>query len=326
LMKKILLILFLLLDYASNYAQYAPIVGSSGCQAVYKDSSIFVSWAVSCNVSRGLKNILLPDSGYVSAGVESSAVGKAGENGIISLGDGGNAILTFEKPIVNGEGWDFAVFENSFDDYFLELAFVEVSSDGVNYFRFPSVSLTQDTLQINTFGILDAEKINNLAGKYRGMYGTPFDLEELKLQSGLDVNNITHVKIIDAIGCINDNYATFDSQGNKVNDPWPTCFPIGGFDLDAVGVIHQKSNASSDIPVLIYPNPFTDKINIDLYSNIQGTITLKIVDLTGRTIKVFSSYISECQSFDLSDIKSGIYLAVIYNVDNEVFIRKIVKP
>jgi hypothetical protein len=37
-----------------------------------------------------------------------------------------------------------------------------------------------------------------------------------------------------------NNYASCDSQGHQINDPWPTPFPTGGFDLDAVGVIHQK--------------------------------------------------------------------------------------
>ena len=34
-----------------------------------------------------------------------------------------------------------------------------------------------------------------------------------------------------------------DSLGNWINDPWPTNFQTSGFDLDAVGVIHQASDA-----------------------------------------------------------------------------------
>ena len=36
------------------------------------------------------------------------------------VGDGGSAILTFDTPIANGPGFDFAVFENGFSDTFLE--------------------------------------------------------------------------------------------------------------------------------------------------------------------------------------------------------------
>ena len=87
---------------------------------------------------------------------------------------------------------------------------MEVSSDGVNYFRFPATSYTDTTVQTGSFGSTDATKINNLAGKYRALYGTPFDLEELKNENGLDVNNITHIKIIDVVGSIQNQYASRD--------------------------------------------------------------------------------------------------------------------
>jgi len=32
---------------------------------------------------------------------------------------------------------------------------------------------------------LDATELHNLAGKYKGQYGTPFDLEDLKKDHGL---------------------------------------------------------------------------------------------------------------------------------------------
>jgi hypothetical protein len=115
----------------------------------------------------------------------------------------GSAILTFQNPISNGTGFDFAIFENSFNDVFLELAFVEVSSDGVNYIRFPATSNTQTTTQIGPFDNTgDATKLNNLSGKYRAQYGTPFDLQELTGNPLLNINAITHIKIIDVVGSI----------------------------------------------------------------------------------------------------------------------------
>ena len=40
-----------------------------------------------------------------------------------------------------------------------------------------------------------------------------------------------------------NDYASYDSQRHQINDPWPTAFDIGtgGFDLDAVGVINEKT-------------------------------------------------------------------------------------
>ncbi len=59
---------------------------------------------------------------------------------------------SFGFPLWNGPGPDFAVFENAFTDEFLELALVAVSSDGINYFEFPAISLSPVDEQIAGFG------------------------------------------------------------------------------------------------------------------------------------------------------------------------------
>jgi hypothetical protein len=179
-------------------------------------------------------------SNKASFGYPSFALGQAQDVSyeVVSLGDGGMATLTFDRPIVNGSGSDFTVFENAFDDMYLELSFVEVSSNGERFVRFPAVSLTQTDIQVDGFGTLDATNIHNLAGKYRQGFGTPFDLDDISDSTEIDLDNIRFVRIVDVIGTIEDAYATFDSQGNKVNDPWPTPFHSCGFDLDAVGAIN----------------------------------------------------------------------------------------
>ena len=148
------------------------------------------------------------------------------------------------------------MFENAFNDTFLELAFVEVSSNGIDFYRFRATSNTQTSVQIGTFdNIGNATQLNNLAGKYRGRYGTPFDLEELKDKPNLNVNAVTHVKIIDVVGSINSLYAMYDQNNNPVNDPFPTPFPSGGFDLDAVGVLYENNLFSNSNEQLVFPNP-----------------------------------------------------------------------
>ncbi|MCO5280520.1 MAG: T9SS type A sorting domain-containing protein [Chitinophagales bacterium] len=307
-MKQILLLAILFFFVPNIFGQYAPKVGEAGSTAISKDSSIFLNWANQCKIVRGLQNITDTTLGYASVGDSLSAIGKAGENGVVSLGDGGFAICTFPQPITNGSGYDFAVFENSFDDSFLELAFVEVSSDGINFFRFPAHSLIDTLIQTASFGLTDATKINNLAGKYRGGYGTPFDLEELAGTPDLDIQNITHVKVIDVVGSIENKFATRDAFGNKVNDPFPTPFPSGGFDLDAIGVINQLSTTSileiADFS-LVFPNPVmkgkqvfvnkTDSEKLNLY-NLQGK---EISNSTTSAIEIPES------------LNSGIYVLFI---------------
>jgi len=317
--------------FVSGYSQFAPPVGQAGTTAIHKDSSVFVAWATTCTVTRGYMDISDPGLGFASAGDSTMALGIAGSNGVVSLGDRGTAILTFASPIQNGSGWDFAVFENAFSNTFLELATVEVSSDGINYYMFSPTSNTQDTVQVSGFGSVDATKINNLAGKYIALYGTPFDLQELAGQGSLDVNNITHIKITDAVGCIQDAYATYDMNGRKINDPWNTPFASSGFDLDAVGVIHEVPLSSTDfselLPVInVYPNPVSSSAVIQFFFEESSVVKIYLYDISGRSVmKLVDEYqYSGNHSVDLdcTGINDGIYF-IHATTGNVTLIEKI---
>jgi len=317
-------VLFFILFLAKSIqAQtYAPPVGQAGTSAIYMDSSVFVNWATGCTIVRGYQDISNTSLGFTTVGDNTMATGKAQSNAVVSLGDGGSAVCTFDRPIKNSAGYDFAVFENGFDDVFLELAFVEVSSDGVNFFRFHAHSLTDTTTQTGSFGSTDATKINNLAGKYRGGYGTPFDLQELAGTPGLNIDNITHVKIIDVVGSINRAYATYDFYNNKINDPWPTAFPSGGFDLDAIGVIHENTitslkEESEFIRISIYPNPCNsgEKIYLNLDAEISS---LEIIDSNGLVV-----FCNNTKSIEPNLLKAGVYFLRI-NSNNILRVEKLI--
>ena len=126
---------------------FPPAAGQEGSTAIYKDSTIIKSWATGIEIYRGYINIADHEVTYngsnkATFGYPAIALGAAQESSydVVSLGDAGMATLTFDRPIVNGSGPDFVVFENGFSDTFLELAFVEVSSDGNRFVRFPAVS------------------------------------------------------------------------------------------------------------------------------------------------------------------------------------------
>lgn len=246
-MKKSLLASLLFLITALLHAQgpYAPAAGMPGSTAISKDSSIIVSWASGAFILRGFvqaddTTVYADESNKASFGHHFHAMGAAegSSTEVVSLGDGGMATLTFDRIIYNGPGADFAVFENSFGDTFLELAFVEVSSDGINYSRFPAHSLTPTDVQTGAWDETNPTQIHNLAGKYRQGFGTPFDLCELAPNPLVDINFIRFIRIVDVVGSINPVYGSVDSQGNLINDPYPTPFNSGGFDLDGVAVLH----------------------------------------------------------------------------------------
>ena len=135
----------------SEAGPYAPAAGQTGSTAIAYDDPHFVSWASGATVDYS-NALALPDLAFRDA---SKALGPANSIDeavfdVVSLGRGGEIILDFATPIVDGDGADFAIFENSFSDTFLELAYVEVSDgslalDGSGnqiFLRFDNFSLT----------------------------------------------------------------------------------------------------------------------------------------------------------------------------------------
>lgn len=234
-------VLLFLVPTASRAGTYCGAVGTTGCTAIAMDDPSFVEWATDyLNYSVGAN---CATSWQTPAKALGKAVGSSYD--IVCLGDGGQITLTFDKAITNGAGYDFAVFENSFSDTFLDLGYVEVSSDGVNFFRFDNDSLTATA--VSSFGSVDPTSIDGLAGKYRQGYGTPFDLNSLAGRSSLlDLNNVRYVKIADIVG--DGTYK--DTSGDAIYDPYP-CSGSAGFDLDAVGAIHVIPEPSTFIMMVI---------------------------------------------------------------------------
>jgi len=315
------------------HAQYAPQAGLPGSTAISASSSVFVGWATQCTIYRGLMNIADPALGYASAGDSSLAVGPA-DDYTVSLGDSGVAVLTFAHPIYNGDGPDFAVFENGFLDpsndsmAFLELGFVEVSSDGIKYTRFPVNSLTQNKVQLNNDSYIYANDLHNLAGSYIAMYGTPFDLSELAGTPGLDINNITHVRIVDVIGDIN-GHSSYDSAGRIVNDPWPTPFPSCGFDLDAVGVINETGVTSvkvlaDNITVTVFPNPVTDKLIVSIKGQLPDAVSGMITSIAGSVLQQYSLQ-GNNNVIPMAQYPAGMYYLTLCDANGNKWVEKITK-
>ncbi len=223
---------------------------------------LFFGWA------SGYVNYLPDDPSSVTAQFSNPALALGPVTGdnfdVASLGDltadeltagaaPGRITLTFPKKIQDKPGADFVVFENGsiaayntggagIGGVFAELAYVEVSSNGVDFARFPSASRTAASL--GAYDTIDPTNVFGLAGKHVNAYGdcwgTPFDLANLAsdplVTGGLvNLGAIAYVRIVDIPG-----KGTFlDSAGHPIYDPWLT-FGSGGFDLEAVGVVSQE--------------------------------------------------------------------------------------
>lgn len=214
--------------------------------AIPANSPLIVEWA---------NNILPLGAGTYFAPRGSTSISLTGFN---SLGDlsseeiaagqsPGFLTVTFPTGIRNGPGHDFAVFENGFafgtpNGLFLEVAYVEVSSNGTDFARFPSISTnTTPVTGSGGFSGWDTTNIYNLAGKHANGFGTPFDLDDLindplVLSGEIDLNDIQFVRLVDIPG----SGDFLDSLGNPIFDAWLTT-GTGGFDFrlsPGVGVIH----------------------------------------------------------------------------------------
>ena len=152
---------------------------------------------------------------------------------VLSLGRGGEVVLRVD--VADGPGPDLAVFENGFSDGFLELARVEVSSDGTTFVPFPGVSRTEEP--VGAYAPLDPSLVHGFAGTWRQGLGTAFDLGLLHqhplVRAGqVDLQRIRFVKVVDLVG----DGSELDAMGRPVYDPFPTV-GSAGFDLDAIAVL-----------------------------------------------------------------------------------------
>jgi hypothetical protein len=207
------------------------------------DPILMVTWATKVHEALpGPVDIAKPYLGVADFGVPQNAVGPPNGNSssVYSLGDGGSITLYFESGITDGQGDDFAVYENGFwgpGGLFAEFAFVDVSSDGLNYASFEVTTLR--TAMVAPFAAVDPSDYENFAGDQPLNLGTGFDLAELAnhplvVAELLDLTDIRYVRLIDVIG----NGWRLDDANQPIYDPYPTGFSAGGFDADAVGVLH----------------------------------------------------------------------------------------
>jgi len=244
---------------------------------------IFVGWATSVlNYAPANRSLIdstwkYPDSVTNAPAPLGPPTGNVYE--VVSLGDlspsdiangvvQGSITLAFNGCIADGPGYDFAVFGNSFtldgtNLVFSKLAYVEVSSNGVDYVQFPSVDTNPQPsspaeLEMETdpdnnnasftgwpYAVFDPTLIYNLAGKYQNSngysWGTPFDLNQLAnnplvLSGTVDLNNIRYVRLVEIPG----SGAFKDTLNDPIYDAWlATGSP--GFELQAVGVINNAT-------------------------------------------------------------------------------------
>ncbi len=185
---------------------------------------------------------------------------------VASLGVGGSLTLGFDVTIMDGPGADIAVFENAFLDFTLagaysETAYVEVSTDGVVFARFPT-SYAGPAGPLSPFGTTPLGSYGGLAGRRPVLAnadgneldpripteagGSAYDLADLgrtaEVVSGaVDLDRIHFVRLVDAVD------GELDKKGNTI---WDNSGPAGSADIDAVTALNHTGNRDNKRPVV----------------------------------------------------------------------------
>lgn len=171
----------------------------------------------------------------------SAALG-ANDGVLVTLGAAGTITVSFAEPIANGPGADLRVYENplvlpEFGGNYVDFGFVEVSSNGTDFARFPAVSNVPEPT--GRFGLVDPALVSGFAGV------NPFDVFDLSALLGLpevtggavDPGAIRYVRIVDVVG----DGSTLDSRGNPIYDPYPSQGNTG-VDLDAIAAVPEPDS------------------------------------------------------------------------------------
>ncbi len=145
----------------------------------------------------------------------------AGSLDVLSLGDRGSITLAFATPIIDGPGADLIVFENAFKagdgTPFIETARVAASADGETFVEWPCAATDAGGLFAGCAGVSPT-----FAFAQDGSDALDPDT------SGGDAFDLAR------IGLVSARFVRITDTGLNVYQA-----PSGGFDLDAVAVVHR---------------------------------------------------------------------------------------
>lgn len=107
------------------------------------------------------------------------------------------------------------------------------------------------------------------------------------------------------------NVGHYNQVSNETEDTFTINMVSGFLATSEIGDVKTK--------IKVYPNPFTDSINLPDFMNIQS---LSVIDLSGRNVKIIENPTSVIQ---LDQLKSGLYILSLLMKDGSKQSLKIIK-
>jgi hypothetical protein len=135
---------------------------------------------------------------------------------------------------------------------------------------------------------------------------TGFELSDLEVTNGT-LSNLRGEYIFDLVPSGTETTVSVSVPANVVEEG---NFASGTFSAYFKGTA-QAVRADVRSEMAVYPNPFTDEVTVETGRNINGTLSVRLTDMNGRT--VFSKTYSAAQAIqiDLGSLDAGAYLMVV---------------
>ncbi len=116
---------------------------------------------------------------------------------------------------------------------------------------------------------------------------------------------------------------------NSISIPMASIEKVKEQEVKSYVSVESVQNATQELPMSVYPNPFTDLINVSIYIEHSGMANIQIYDNRGKLIKTLKNgYFSEGEynlPFILDNLSSGIYfckLTTAYGTSVQRILKK----
>jgi hypothetical protein len=183
----------------------------------------------------------------------------------------------------------------------------------------------------NSLSVIDVS--NNSSLVFLGCYNNL--IENINVSTNLNLRNIACYSNnqLNSLNIANSNNSNFTGM-NAFTCPNLTCIQIdnsftppsnGSWVKDATASYNTNCNLNTngfthDNSFSMYPNPVENELNIQNTLN-KSIDKIQIMDITGKVVK---NIIRTSETINISELKAGFYMVMIYS-ENQIYTSKIIK-
>lgn len=298
----------------------------------YLSDNVLLYYLNNCSDNRYVKDVFIANSQLTSTVYEamlSSSLPIATKNAI-TLAQENDSERESLYHLIN---WTEAEYKNVYDDYksLLLLDTTELASFSPLMDELEKI----DELQAKLDLYLIAVELQNetLASDLRGEIDTEIDGDFFKIIDATialqdfdsyEVGLLENPTIANDLLALSENSSWFYGESAAKNilsclgelEEIPEFLPLVSPSSMIIGGQNSNDNTSSKYELLalqvsIYPNPSSGKVYFDLPNENEGTLSIQLVDITGKEVYFSQFDQTNGQLVDLSHLKKGTYIVKV---------------